>query len=332
MTATDQHDPDAPGDLAPYVAKIAEALEAVDAATPEVPAYVQALAVSTGPYGGEVWAANDEDEGGFQKVEHSGFLPPERWLALRDVLDLDPHFWADMGPRLTCGELTAFASLLDAFGEHESREALVGAHVDDEHEDDEEAAQHGAYDVTHPWFDPRNLKWQALSLDDRRARLQRSQDAEVLEKGYGIVGVFPTEESIADGSMDYHFAYTYGRAIAGKAELVVVGMSSEAGSGVISGILERVDRGEIPEGVVATLQSDPTQAVVLAPVPDEWVQAHMFASLRVCRTRPVRAVQLLWTDDEGRWPWHPDRVRENLEGGLVPIRTLTEGWRPEGVE
>lgn len=328
MTDQQQQETDAP-DLAPYVAKVAEALEAVDEATPEVPAYVQAVAVSTGPFGVEVWEANDMEEGGFHRVDRGGFVSPEQWLALRGVLELDPDFWRDLGPRLTCGELTAWAELLDAFGEAEAREALVGGHVDDGGEGDEEAGQHGAFDVTHPWFDPRNAKWQALSLDERRARLQMAQDAAILEHGFGVVGVFPTE---GDAGPGYHFAYTYGRALQGKAELVVVGMSGNAGA-VINGIAERIDRGEIPEGVVVSMPGDETACVALAPVPDGWVREQMHASFRACRTRPVRAVQLLWTDDEGRWPWHPDRIAENLAEGIVPISVLAgEGaWRPEGL-
>ena len=150
----------------------------------------------------------------------------------------------------------------------------------------------------------------------------------ILDHGWTAIAVFPTEDSAGN----YHFCYTVGRSLVGKPELIVTGMSQNAGP-LLDGLIDQ--RGDLLDaqspGVPFHLSEEHTDEwMVLAPVPDEERRKHLTMTAAQCGP-DFTALQVLWTDDEDRWPWEPGHARMQRmaeEGDTMPV-LAGDDWRPD---
>jgi hypothetical protein len=110
-----------------------------------------------------------------------------------------------------------------------------------------------------------------------------------------------------EGERDPPFAYTVGLFGLGYPELVVFGMDPGDSAGVLNDVGGRVRDGErVIPGELLSFTNWPHRLHVLPLVNPAEV---LFAANRFYRRPdhdPVPALQLVWDDREGRFPWEPD--------------------------
>lgn len=98
------------------------------------------------------------------------------------------------------------------------------------------------------------------------------------------------------------FAYTVGLHGLGAPELLISGVSPQGASHV----LNSVARGMIGEGTIVApaMRIDCRDGPLIEVVEVEHPDVHLKFAIRLFGTR-VRALQLVWADERGRWPWDP---------------------------
>ena len=106
------------------------------------------------------------------------------------------------------------------------------------------------------------------------------------------------------------FAYTVGLTAAGLPELVVTGLNStRSGPLLNSAAAYYLQADPLPRhGERVCFSDGPCTEVVDLPNPE----AHLFIATAVY-PEAVRAQQLAWADDRGRWPW--ERAHRSSRGG-----------------
>jgi Domain of unknown function (DUF4262) len=97
------------------------------------------------------------------------------------------------------------------------------------------------------------------------------------------------------------FAYTIGLHDCGLPELLVTGVSPQRAKRLLNAVARDIMRGRtLTPGAQITLDTGPLIEIVEVDHPD----AHM--SWAVAFGGPeIRAMQLVWADGRGRWPWAP---------------------------
>jgi len=105
------------------------------------------------------------------------------------------------------------------------------------------------------------------------------------------------------------FSYTVGLTGLGLPELVVTGLRARPAAVLLNGVAEHACHAAPPEhGEVVDLDDGTRLEAVDLPHPD----AHLFVAQEVYGAA-VRAMQLVWADDRGRWPW--ERGHRGGRGG-----------------
>jgi len=109
------------------------------------------------------------------------------------------------------------------------------------------------------------------------------------------------------------FAYTIGLHDCGLPELLVTGVSPQRAVRLLNAVARDAMRGRtLTPGEQFTLNAGPRIEIVEVDHPD----AHLCWA--VAFGGPIRAVQLVWADGHGRWPWAPDfcdgRTRQPVLG------------------
>lgn len=145
-----------------------------------------------------------------------------------------------------------------------------------------------------------------MNEQERARRMMQYQKLlahKVAESGWVVQGVFPRQGHPEDGGM---FAYTIGLHAAGLPELILSAPAApEFLQHVLNGFAKRHLANEIKPGdrigykeleVSHELQVTDQQFQVIEAVNAPAYQAEAFAG------KPVRVLQLLWPDDEGRYP------------------------------
>lgn len=95
------------------------------------------------------------------------------------------------------------------------------------------------------------------------------------------------------------FAYTVGLTRYDLPELLITGVSSQRAGRLLNGVARRyVGRGALTPGRQFTVPSGPLIEVVEVDHPD----AHLNYAMAFFGSG-VRALQLVWADRRGRWPW-----------------------------
>jgi hypothetical protein len=110
------------------------------------------------------------------------------------------------------------------------------------------------------------------------------------------------------------FAYTVGLTRRGLPELLVTGVPPQRAGRLLNIGAEAAVRGDrLVPGMQITLQAGPLVEVVEVEHPD----AHMYAAVAIFGSE-LRALQLVWADGRGRWPWaagfNDDGVRQPVLG------------------
>lgn len=114
------------------------------------------------------------------------------------------------------------------------------------------------------------------------------------------------------------FAYTIGLTQRGLPELLVTGMSPRGAAGLLNtGAELAVLDGAPTPGRQITFATGRLVEVVEVDHPD----AHLCAAIGLFGPK-VRAVQLVWADRRGRWPWAPDF---NDGGAVQPVLGVRAG-------
>ena len=105
-----------------------------------------------------------------------------------------------------------------------------------------------------------------------------------------------TVQYVEDDRVPY--AYTIGLTHHGLPEFLMTGISPELALQVLGGIAESAPEVDVPEpGERRIFRGGTLVEVVEVEQPD----AHMNAAVAIYG--PLRALQLVWADGRGRWPW-----------------------------
>lgn len=105
------------------------------------------------------------------------------------------------------------------------------------------------------------------------------------------------------------WAYTVGLTPHGRPELVVTGLSQGRAGALLNSVAEHVLHAEVPgPGEQIPLRGGPVVEIVEVAEPS----AHLFTAVELYGNE-VRAVQLVYADDRGHWPW--DRGFRGGKGG-----------------
>lgn len=129
-------------------------------------------------------------------------------------------------------------------------------------------------------------------------RMLASLEAMIDRYGWAVQAVFPGEDSPG-------FAYSVGMADRGLPDVIVFGLPPEIAQRFVNHVCsEMAEKGKAPP-----LETDlnhfaeglPTRFVA---VPREQADEYMFAAKR--RNPGYTAIQLVWPDNNSRFPWEPE--------------------------
>lgn len=132
--------------------------------------------------------------------------------------------------------------------------------------------------------------------DSRRDGLDRETRRCIMEHGHQIIGVFPTEPGDPPP-----FAYTVGRTAKGRPELLITGPLPTLVAGTLLNDAAALDD-ETPlepgdvEGLLAG-------GYLMHAVEADPVAGEMFQAISFYDEADVTALQLVWPDGDGAFPW-----------------------------
>lgn len=114
------------------------------------------------------------------------------------------------------------------------------------------------------------------------------------------------------------FAYSAGalHAIVGQPEIVVFGLAPETSKALINTALERVRSTDVPLPLDTPVDAIAEVPVVFKQVRPEATARHLHAAANLYGVESVPAIQLVWPDTNGRFPW--ERRFDRTLGRLQP--------------
>jgi hypothetical protein len=133
-----------------------------------------------------------------------------------------------------------------------------------------------------------------MATDDRIRAYLAEQRRRIAEHGWVVQGVFGTDEHPSP-----LFAYTVGLVGSGHPELIVYGLPLEVASSILNDLAEHVAAGGRLHAGDRLTRDESDYGMVLVAVDDT-------APLGLARGvygPEVRALQLVYPDDEHRMPW-----------------------------
>ena len=137
----------------------------------------------------------------------------------------------------------------------------------------------------------------------------------ILEQGIQIIYV-------PDG--DPAYAYTIGRSLAKEPEFFITGLDADTMQRLLSGAAQIALNEDVKDGYVfepgTLVMHFPIKAVAVHPVESNLMQAVYTFGNSEDPTGGITALQLVWPDDQGRFPGEPGAKEYNQ-----PIRRLTNG-------
>jgi hypothetical protein len=96
------------------------------------------------------------------------------------------------------------------------------------------------------------------------------------------------------------FSYTVGLTEHDRPELLVTGLSRRRAHDLLCALAHHLLHAPAPPtGVPWPLRDGPVVEFVRMDVPD----AHLGVAVALCGPTAVEALQVVWRDDHGRWPW-----------------------------
>jgi hypothetical protein len=124
-----------------------------------------------------------------------------------------------------------------------------------------------------------------------------SMDAMIARYGWAIQGVFPGDDTPG-------FTYTVGMAAHGLPDVIVFGLPMDIAHPFLNQVCLRMkEEGPLPldTNLDDVANGLPTQFVA---VPREEADKYMFATRR--RHADYTAIQMVWPDAKGKFPWDPE--------------------------
>lgn len=167
---------------------------------------------------------------------------------------------------------------------------------------------------THEGAEPTGRITDEAVLEERRAAMYQKVERTIEEVGWYVVGVFP----VAGGPPSPGFTYSVGfEKTWGHPEVVMFGMSPETAHGVLATIAERLaagDKFEAGERYSELLRDlDATFRAVPKPGKPLNLARHYYG-------RDIEALQLVWPDTAGKFPWE-----DGFDEELLPYQPLADG-------
>lgn len=143
-------------------------------------------------------------------------------------------------------------------------------------------------------------------LDDLRRRVERT--------GWAV-------QAVSGSGGRASFAYTVGLTAQGLPELLVTGLRAELAAQLLNGVASYVREQTVLPG--ETMECGPHFGeFVRVDAPAE----HLLGAVELYGP-DVRALQLVWVDDRGRWPW--ERGHRAGRGGQPVLGTREPFWCDE---
>lgn len=142
----------------------------------------------------------------------------------------------------------------------------------------------------------------------------------VVKYGWGVIGVFPTEDKPASG---LPFSYTYGLTEFGHPEIIVVAVDGRTGHSLLNLLGEQVragrkfQHGDRPEQVLAGGYTP-----VLIDVSDPFGDEYPMSIAGQLYGWDIPALQLVLPDKNHRFPWEPDCTEGFPQPVLGPLLGL----------
>lgn len=125
------------------------------------------------------------------------------------------------------------------------------------------------------------------------AKIRRHID----KHGWAILGVFPTEKDPGPW-----FTYTIGLTGKGLPELIMVGLSNGQAAPLLNDAAEQLVKGELQIGEpIGTLLQD--LPAMLIEVDAKGMEKHPLNAAKAQYGEQIRALQLVWPDESGLFPW-----------------------------
>lgn len=149
-------------------------------------------------------------------------------------------------------------------------------------------------------------------MNERELELAKKVADNIIQFGVHLMGVFPTVDDPEPGP---GFIYTIGLATVDppQPELIVFGMSPRTGGHVLNDLADRVTKkGERLQPYQNYDDVIVDYPVMLIPV-DDSTEHLTWANAFFGLEEPVPALQMVWTDKAGRYPWE--------EGYDIDLRT-----------
>lgn len=119
----------------------------------------------------------------------------------------------------------------------------------------------------------------------------------IMQHGHQVIGVFPADEDDPPP-----FAYTVGRTAKGRPELLITGpLPPPVAGAILNDAAARDDESPLEPGqaVGGLLQG----GYVLQVVEADPLAGEMYQALAFYDGQDVRALQLVWPDQDGLFPW-----------------------------
>lgn len=157
-------------------------------------------------------------------------------------------------------------------------------------------------------------------LRRRRDEVDRKVMEDIEKHGWSDISVFPTQ-----GDTDIvGFNYTVGLTLRDHPEVMVLGLDYVQMHGILTQVYEQVKSGVVfkPDTYYHLLLNQHRAAFVevLNPVDDTAYPMSMAQHL----LGEIRGLQLVWPDNQDRFPWDPEFNAEYL-----PYQPLQGPWRGE---
>jgi uncharacterized protein DUF4262 len=125
----------------------------------------------------------------------------------------------------------------------------------------------------------------------------------ILEHGWAVLSILSEGRRRHPG-----FSYTIGLWSIGHPELVVFGLAPDRAQTLLNEVSERVRTGLTLVGreTVSAVSMHPSHYLRVFPLPDaESVLLRARDQFRGDHAEPVSALQLVWADENGAFPWEP---------------------------
>ena len=115
---------------------------------------------------------------------------------------------------------------------------------------------------------------------------------------------------VSGGPGNISWAYTIGRLRHARPELIAVGLPPASAFQMLNEIEATWDQLMIPDDGICCVPGKPSHRFALMPVPDSlWFGDYLLGAMHDALEQDLvaerSALQVLWPDDDGRFPWEP---------------------------